>query len=79
MRWIWIRIREGTRWILRGTMFDKLENDISRMAEPLSHQGLSEKQAEKVRAKICHAISWLPPDRAEKFHDMMDRFGHSVK
>lgn len=77
--WPVIRVREGLRWLFRGQNFVPLERDIDRLAAPLSHHELPERAAKKARKRIRFALSCLPSDRAEKFHDMMDRVGHSVR
>lgn len=78
MRWTWLRCREGARWLFRGSDFRKLETEIDRMAAPL-FSGVSAKSAAKLRRRINHAVSYLPADRAEKFHDMMARAGHPLR
>lgn len=77
--WPWLRIREGLRWLFRGTAFQKLERDIDRMAAPLARAGMPARRANRLRRRIRHAISWLPPERGERFHDTMARYGHSVR
>ena len=79
MLWMWVRIREGLRWLFRGVQFDKLEAEIDRMAVPLGAGILPDKKAAVLRRRIKHAISWLPEDRAGKFKDMMARIGHDVR
>lgn len=79
MRWLWVRTREGARWLMRGSDFAKLEGEIERMAAPFAHQALHPKGEARMKARIKHALSWLPADRAAKFHETMDRLGHSVR
>lgn len=79
MLWPLVRVREGARWLLRGSSFTKLEADIERMAAPLAHNALHPKGEARMKRRIKHALSWLPADRAEKYHDLMDRVGHSVR
>lgn len=79
LRWWWVRLREGARWLFRGSQFRKLELEIDIMARPLAAGGANEKKARVLRKRIRHAISWLPENRAAKFHDMMARVGHDVK
>lgn len=79
LKWLWIRLREGTRWIFRGVNFTKIERDLHVIAAPLAYQAGQPKAQAKVRARVKHLISCLPPEHAERFHEMMDRYGHSVR
>ena len=78
MFWPWIRLREGLRWLFRGSHFKPLERDIDRMAAPL-HRGVSPRQAARIRRHVRHAIGWLPAERAALYHEMMARAGHPTK
>lgn len=79
LRWLWIRLREGVRWVFRGTNYTKLEQDIRHMSAPLASGRLDDTRASKARDRIKIALSYLPRDVAEKYYEMMDRYGHSVR
>lgn len=78
-RWLIFRGRESLRWLFRGSNFTKLERDVQVMSDPLSRGEGTERDLSIARSRIGVALSYLPVDRAEKYHEMMDRYGHSVR
>ncbi len=79
MKWFWIRIREGLRWLFRGSQFTKLERDILVMSQPFVLGELHGRALVRRHQRLKYAFSWLPPERSERFHEMMARYGHPTK